>query len=113
MDAGPALPERRSWPRRPVELYAECIRLAGTEADLWPARATDLSRGGVALEAVRPFDAGAGLSVRFRSRDGRSSLALPVHVVRTPGAAPGGFAAGCRFSAELSDEVLNLVRGCG
>jgi hypothetical protein len=115
--AAPAPPtgfnERRSSPRFSANLVADCHQIAAKGVARWKARAADVSRGGVRLETWRHLDPGASLFIRFRSRDRRTWLMLPVQVVNASEGQVAMFAAGCRFAIQLTDSLVQAVLACG
>lgn len=64
--AGPL--ERRATVRIECALRADCQPIAALEAgNHWPARATDISQGGINLRVSRRFEPGSFLTVQFTS----------------------------------------------
>lgn len=98
------------WVRFPCNIQTSCQPAGGGSAD--PAerlsvRVHDISRGGVSLVAARPFDPGQLLSLELPGAGPEGTTVLAC-VVRADPADGGQWTLGCTFSAELSDEDLQL-----
>lgn len=104
-------PERRAWVRFECALRGDCQPIAVLEAgNQWPARATDVSRGGVSLRLSRRFEPGSFLTVHF-STPPADELYMPV--ARVCHISPDGmhWRIGCVWARALSADDLQVLVG--
>jgi hypothetical protein len=102
--------ERRASVRYPCDLETACQPVAERSGDAWPARALDLSAGGVALLLSRRFERGTMLTVRLESPDGEISRTLFVRVVHAEQLPDSSWRLGCALAGELGQEELKAFQ---
>lgn len=95
--------ERRVWVRRPS--VATAVVRPGGEGRV-PARARDISRGGISVVVGQPFDSGTMLCVEVASSPAQASFSVLACVVRVSPLGEQQWLLGCRFCAELSARDL-------
>jgi hypothetical protein len=101
---GPAnvpLVERRTGTRFDINFGAFFHPLPGNE-QFYSARIKNLSRGGIALIANRPFEA----ATRFVILLSKPAEVRLIHTTSTP---QGHWLLGCVFTKELSEEDLSVM----
>lgn len=105
--AGPQLAddeERRAWGRVRCDTELTCRPTAGGAAPL-PARARDISPGGISLTLGRAFQPGELLSITLPGGGPGQTEEVLGCVVRC-GELDGAFAVACTFAAHLDDADL-------
>jgi hypothetical protein len=101
--------DRRTWVRFPCDLETRAEptgRSEGTEQQRLAVRIRDVSQGGIALVANRPFAPGALLSVELPCAEGQPITAALACVVHVQAQGPGEWLLGCNFARELEDHDL-------
>jgi hypothetical protein len=101
--------ERRASLRFPANLEVVWDDQIGERIKLRLAWARDLSRGGVRLETARAFAPGAGLFVRFLSRNGAASLTVEARVVHCRAHEAARWLVGCCFTTKLSEAIVRSL----
>lgn len=101
--------ERRLWGRVPCDVETTIQSANGDSAPALPARARNVSQGGINLSAAKPFEPGALLSVALPVGDGGAEVLACV--VRCEALADGLWELGCTFAAHLSDEDMQSLGG--
>jgi PilZ domain len=104
--------ERRATPRFPTHLEVVWDDKFGERIKLRLAWAKDLSRGGVKLDTAREFALGAGLFVRFLSRNGAASLTVEARVVHCSAHEAARWLVGCCFTEELTEDIVRTLLQC-
>ncbi len=102
----PAGEERRAFGRFTCDVEITCQPTSRDRPDHWPARARNVSRGGVCLRVPRAFHLGELLSVTLPSRENESTAEVLACVVRCDEIAPGAWEVGCTFATPLSEGDL-------
>ena len=105
-----AVDERRASARYPCIIETACRPITKAAGASWPARAVDVSAGGVALVLARRFEPGAILGVRLESSDGQVTRDLLLRVVHVAADLGGTWRLGCRLAGELDEEELCALR---
>lgn len=101
--------ERRVWVRRSCDFdaYLQPVALdLGGLGDRQAARVRNISRGGMNIVVSQPLESGSHISVELPGDEGQrpfTVLACVVHAVPQSG---GGWALGCSFAQELTDDDL-------
>src|SRR5262245_34772054 len=98
--------ERRTSPRVACTLETKCQAVADARSKAWPARAVDLSTGGIALVLGRRFEPGAMLSTCLASADGETERTMFLRVVHVARQQDGTWRHGCAFAGELTPEEI-------
>jgi len=106
LDAMSLADERRAAVRYLCNLETTCQPMAEPAATSWPARAVNISAGGVSLVMDRAFEQGAILSIRLNSPDGEKARNLLLRVVYAKALNDGSWQLGCAFARELRQEEL-------
>lgn len=102
--------ERRAHVRYPCEFDSSCSPISAARGSQWTGKVRDISQGGIGIILSRRFELGTLLSVEIQEPDGRSSGSLLARVVHVTPHSSGGWAVGCCFTSELSEEeVKNFV----
>jgi hypothetical protein len=102
--------ERRASVRYLCDLETACQPLGGDVVDSWPARALDISAGGVALVLGRRFEPGALLTVRLETADGKTTRTMLVRVVHTTQVDERTWRLGCALAGQLGQEELRAFQ---
>jgi hypothetical protein len=105
----PPTSDQRTWMRFPTNIKANYLNIGDPENRVYSAQVLNLSASGVGLHVTSAVDAGALLSVDLISADGkvvRTILACVVHVTTQ---SAGGWALGCNFIRELSEDDLKAL----
>jgi hypothetical protein len=103
--------ERRAWVRYPCDLEAFCQLIAEEAEVLWPSRIQNISAGGMALLATRPFQLGALLEVEIQLSSKRFSRPTLVRVVNVTPHSQGGWFVSCKFPCPLAEHELRALLG--
>lgn len=98
--------ERRLWGRVPCDLETIIQPANGDPEPSLPARARNVSAGGINLTAAKPFEPGTLLSVALPIGGGTEVLAC---VVRCEAIGADQWGLGCTFAAQLSEEDLQTL----
>jgi hypothetical protein len=101
--------ERRAWVRYSCGLTASCQPIAFDAEVLWPARIQDLSAGGLALLATRPFELGALLNIEIQLSNKGFLEPNLVHVVNVTADRHGGWRISCAFLHPLTEPQLQSL----
>jgi hypothetical protein len=105
--------EWRGSVRYLCDLETACQPIGGDAADSWPARALDISAGGVALVLSRRFEVGALLTVRLETSDGKTTRTLLVRVVHATQVDGGTWRLGCALAGQLGQDELRAFQAEG
>lgn len=104
--ATPAATERRVEARHACQLEGECQPITALEAgNHWPAKATDISCGGVSLRVSRRFEPGTILALQF-AWQAVDAACTPFARVSHVSADNMHWRIGCKWARELSSEDL-------
>src|SRR4051812_35150764 len=95
--------ERRLWGRVNCDVQTTIQSANGDGGPALPARARNVSLGGINLSAGQAFEPGSLLSVALPVGGGTEVLAC---VVRCEPLGAGQWELGCTFAAQLSEEDL-------
>lgn len=102
--------ERRVWVRHPCNLDTMCQPGEGRlDQFWWLAQVQDISPRGMRLVLGRRFESGTTLAIAMQSTTYAYSLTLQAEVVYANPHPSGGFATGCVFSRELTDDELKAL----
>jgi PilZ domain len=113
-NAAPTLAdERRAAVRYLCNVETTCQPMAETAAKSWPARAVNISPGGISLVLDRRFEQGDILSIRLASPDGETARNLLLRVVYAKAQDDGSWRLGCAFASELGQEELRAFEAEG
>src|SRR5437868_94507 len=102
--------ERRASPRVACDLETKCQAIADARGKAWPARAVDISTGGIALVLERRFEPGAMLSTSLASSDGETGRTLFLRVAHVARQNDGSWRHGCAFASELTQEEIRAFQ---
>jgi hypothetical protein len=98
----PQTGDQRVWLRYPSRRAVSC-RLSETDGSpFWPAKACDVSCGGVKLLSVEKLQRGTLLTICLKGPESAVSAQVR-YVVPSP---EGKWLAGCAFQEELSEQEL-------
>ena len=99
--------ECRAWPRFPCLLPGLCRPSAHAHAaGCWPAKAHDISTGGVSLIVNRRFEPGTSLVIEVHAPAGDSTCTLLGRVMRVANHGREFWLLGCALTRPLGDEDL-------
>ena len=103
--------DSRHYERHTCHVETACKPAAVNEMR-WLATLRDLSRSGVKLSLRRRFEPGAGLAIEVPEAPGLEAYTVFAKVVRAQAEA-GGWALGCKFVSELSDDEVRRLLASG
>src|SRR5438445_771581 len=107
--AGTSVPppeERRVWVRHPSDREAVFQAADAPERGRLSARVRDISRGGISFVVEEHFAPGTLLCVELPGNAGPSTSAILAYVIRVVAQPDGGWALGCSFASELTEDDL-------
>src|SRR5262245_38675930 len=98
--------ERRTFGRIPCDVETTCRPTDRQRTERWPARARNVSRGGVCLRLPRSFQLGELLSVTLPSAANEGTAEVLACVVRCDEIEGDAWEVGCTFATPLSENDL-------
>jgi hypothetical protein len=101
----------RVYERRPCALPTTCQPASVSEMNelRWSASIWDISQGGILVHLPRRFEKGTGLAIELPGDEARESSVVFVKVVHVKASEQGGWALGCKFVSELSEDELQRL----
>jgi PilZ domain len=105
------LSEKRATARFVCRLNGDCRPVDPLDAGSgWPARATNISRGGINLRVCRRFEPGTLIALQFTSFPAEGAF-MPLATVRHVSTDGSHWRLGCTWSRELAGEDLRGLVG--
>lgn len=101
--------DQRTWVRFPVVVRATYQLVSAGDPTDFPAEVLNVSASGVGLVVGQPVETGALLSVSLHGAAGKPGRTILACVVHAGPHEPGGWALGCNFIRELSEEDLEAL----